>query len=83
MRLLGLPISDVDMRGLVASLVADDEPAATELAGRIARALELRTTVLALSPVERDLILLQLEEPPEGLAELRGALLRDHHDRTV
>jgi hypothetical protein len=82
LQLLGLPVSTEDVRRLTVSLIADYQPGSSDLAGRLAKALDLHTTALALSPAERDLLLSVLEDPSEGLAELRGALLRDYEQRT-
>ena len=36
---------------------------------------------VAVTPEERDAILSVLEDPPDGLVELRGVLARDQRDR--
>jgi hypothetical protein len=36
---------------------------------------------VALTPAMRDAILAVLEDPPEGLVELRGVIVRDHRGR--
>ena len=38
-------------------------------------------SLLALTIDERAIILAQLDDPPEGLAELRGVLLNEHEWR--
>ena len=58
----------LELAGLV-----DDE----ELASKLRRAVENETRVLATDDGERDELLLALVEPPEGLAELRGVLMRE------
>ena len=52
-----------------------------ELADRLDRALDDGVKLLALSLDERAIILSALEDPPEGLAELRAVLLHDHRWR--
>ena len=49
---------------------------------QITRGVERDLYAIALSRAERTAVLACLEEPPEGLAELRGVLLREH-DRPV
>jgi hypothetical protein len=44
---------------------------------------EGRSNGLALTPERRDAILGVLEDPPEGLYELRGALIRDWEQRNA
>lgn len=63
-------------RAAVASLIADG----SHTAAIIQNDLDRQIAAVALPPAERTAILTQLEEPTEGLAELRGALLRDLHD---
>jgi hypothetical protein len=57
----------------LASLV-DDEEFETNLRYALARDVK----VLALEIDERETILVALEDPPEGLAELRAVLLQEH-----
>jgi hypothetical protein len=45
-------------------------------ASKLERALANDTRLLALEPEDEDRILCTLEDPPEGLVELRGALLK-------
>lgn len=52
----------------------DDFSAATA----IEDGLEIEAQLIALTPSERTAILRVLDDPPDGLAELRGVLLRDH-----
>ena len=54
-----------------------DEPTATVLRN----AIERETVILALSIDDRECILHALDDPPDGLAELRGVLLREHEGR--
>ena len=67
-------------RAAVASLIADGSHTAHHAAAIIQNDLDRQIAAVALPPAERTAILTQLEEPTEGLAELRGALLRDLHD---
>jgi hypothetical protein len=48
----------------------------TPTASKLERALANDTRVLALDQADEERILCTLEDPPAGLAELRGALLR-------
>jgi hypothetical protein len=48
----------------------------------IQKGVERDLYAVALKPAERDAILSVLEDPPDGLVELRGVLARDHADRT-
>lgn len=74
MMLAGIPVSNDLVREL-ATLV--DEPTATLLQ----RALELRTLVVALTIEDRERILRALDDPSDGLAELRAVLLLEHEAR--
>ena len=47
----------------------------------IEKGVERELYAVALTAAERDAILAVLEDPPEGLAELRGALARNQRDR--
>jgi len=81
LHLYGIPVSEADGRALIASLVADGSLDALSAAGRVSLGLERDLYAVALAPAERDAILVQLEDPPDGLAELRGALMRDFEQR--
>lgn len=81
LRLYGIPVPAPDARHLVASLIADDEPGALSAAAIITNGLDRELAAVALPAAERRAILRQLEDPLEGLAELRGVLLRDHDQR--
>lgn len=74
MMLAGIRVRDEDIREL-AGLV--DEPAATVLGN----AIERETVIVALTIEDRWRILRALDDPPDGLAELRGVLLREHEWR--
>ena len=54
---------------------------ADELADRLEGALVDGVELLALTIDERAIILAALEDPPEGLAELRAVLLNEHEWR--
>jgi hypothetical protein len=68
MMLAGIRVRDDDVCEL-AGLV--DEPTATVLRN----AVERETVIVALSIDDRERILRALDDPPDGLAELRGVLL--------
>ena len=72
--LASIPVPNDAVRD-VASLV--DEPTATLLE----KALELKTMILALTIADREAILRALDDPPDGLAELRAVLLAEHEGR--
>jgi hypothetical protein len=74
MMLAGIRVSSDLVRELAAIV---DEPTATMLE----RALEVETVILALSIEDRERIIRALDDPPEGLAELRGVLLQEHEWR--
>jgi hypothetical protein len=74
MMLAGIRVSSELVREL-AEIV--DEPTASMLA----RALEMETVVVALTIEDRERIIRALDDPPAGLAELRGVLLREHEWR--
>jgi hypothetical protein len=54
-----------------------DEPAA----GTLEAGLDADRTAIALTILEREQILRALDDPPDGLADLRGVLLREHEWR--
>ena len=72
MFLAGIPIRD-DLILELARLV--DDP---ELAERLEDAWGRDVKLLALSIAERETISRALDDPPAGLEELRGVLLREH-----
>ena len=75
MMLAGLPVRD-DLIPELAALTDDDA-----LAAKLMRAYSAETKVLALTFSDRDSILVALEDPPAGLEELRGVLLREREWR--
>ena len=74
MMLAGLRVPNDSVRELAALV---DEPTATELRN----ALERKTAIVALTIEDRERILRALDDPPHGLAELRGVLLSEHEWR--
>jgi hypothetical protein len=52
-----------------------------DVAERLENAYDVECKVLALSISEREAIIRSLDNPPDGLAELRGVLLREHEWR--
>jgi hypothetical protein len=72
--LAGIPVA-AELIWDLADLV--DEPAASTLRNY----LKAGRTTFALTIAEREAILRALDEPPDGLAELRGVLLREHEWR--
>jgi hypothetical protein len=80
-RLYGIPTSEADTHTVVDLLLRVGRIDDLKLASKIDYALELETKILALSPAERDTLLSVLDDPPDGLVELRVALARDHRDR--
>jgi len=78
MMLAGLPVP-ADAVEELAALVRD--LGGDEMADRLERALGDQVKLLALTIDERAIILAQLEDPPEGLAELRGVLMNEHQWR--
>jgi hypothetical protein len=72
--LAGIPVTAELVRELAARV---DEPTA----GYLMFALEAGLAVVALSIQDRERILGALEDCPDGLAELRGVLLREHEWR--
>src|ERR687897_2769261 len=69
MVLAGLPVPDNAIGGLAELVRAAD---ADDLADRLERALHDDVKLRALTTDERAIILSALEDPPEGLAELRA-----------
>ena len=76
--LAGVPVPDAaaaELAGIVREAGADD------LADRLERAVDDDVKLLALTIDERAVILAELEDPPDGLAEVRGVLLNEHEWR--
>ncbi len=53
-------------------------PVFDDTAERPENAYDVQTMVLALTVPDREAILRTLDDPPEAIAEVRGALLREH-----
>ena len=70
-----VPAATVELAGIVRAAGAD------ELADRLEVALADGVSLLALTIDEREIILAQLEDPPEGLAELGAVLMNEHEWR--
>ena len=79
-RLLGIPVSDDDCRHLIATLLVEGTPDALSAAVMLQKGLDRDLYAVGLSGAERTAVLACLEAPPAGLAELRGALLREHRE---
>lgn len=78
MMLAGVPVSDApaaELAGHVQAVGAD------ELADRLERAIVEGVLLLAVTIDERAVILGQLDDPPDGLAELRGVVMNEHEWR--
>jgi hypothetical protein len=71
--LAGLPVQDADVLELARLL---REVGFEDTAGRLEDAYDREAKVLALTIAEREQILRALDDPPDGLAELRGVLRR-------
>ena len=83
MRIDGIEVTGSDGRALVDLLMRIGRDVDLALAHRIERAYSRQDPLLALSYKETDLLLGILDDPPDGLTELRGALARDQRDRKV
>jgi hypothetical protein len=81
MLLYGVPVSPDDAGWIVARLYADAHSDAVAAAHIIEIGIDRELYAIALTPAHRDAILRHLVDPPEGLAELHGTLLRDNRDR--
>jgi hypothetical protein len=76
--LAGIRLCEDDLRRLVASLIADAEEDALHAAAIIGRGLDRGTKIVPVTSEDRRAILRQLEETlSDGLAELRGVLMRE------
>jgi hypothetical protein len=83
MRLAGIELTDESLLALVVRLRRAD---LDNQADRIVHALMSMQTEVTLTHPDRVAILTVLDDPPDGLAELRGALLQEHarkRDRVV
>lgn len=77
MLLAGVPIMDDDGRNLVDLLMRNGRADDVMAAAAIHKALSTSSALVVLSRDERRAILGALFDPPEGLVELRGVLLRE------
>ena len=78
MMLAGVPVhadAVAELADTVRTIGAD------ELADRLEVALDDDVKLLALTIAKRAIILASLEDPPDGLAELRAVLLSEHEWR--
>jgi hypothetical protein len=78
MQLAGIPIRDADvlvLSGMLRDAGFDDT------AEKLEDAYDRETMILALTILDREKILRTLDDPPDGLVELRGLLLREHEWR--
>ena len=78
MYLAGVPVRDevvLDLAQLLHDAGFDDTAEALVVA------LEAGQAIVALTIQDREAILRTLEDPPKGLAELRGVLLAEHEWR--
>jgi hypothetical protein len=78
MMLAGIPVRDADVLEL-ARLLRDAGFDGT--AERLESTYDREAKILALSIAEREEILRALDDPLDGLAELRGVLLDEHEGR--
>lgn len=81
MRLMGIPVSDLDCEALIDLLLQVGRVEDLELAARIDRALDANVYLLGLSPAERERLLTVLVDPPGSLLAFRGVLARDRRGR--
>jgi hypothetical protein len=77
----GAPVFPEDAEWIVARLYADAHADAVAAAYIIKGVLGQGHYPVALTSAHRDAVLRHLEDCPEGLAELRGTLLRDNRER--
>lgn len=78
LHLYGVPVSADDARQLVDRLYQDAHADAVSAALVVEKGLDRELYAVALTREQRTAVLGVLDEPPEGLAELRGRLLRSH-----
>ena len=79
----GVEVSGKDGRTLVGLLLRIGRDTDLALALRVERSYSRQVGIISLSPAERDLLLNILDDPTDGLLELRGVLARDHQDRNA
>ena len=78
MMLAGLPVAAESVAELASMVRAEG---GDDLADRLDRALAADVKLLALSINDRAIALAAIEDPPDGLAELRGVLMNEHQWR--
>jgi hypothetical protein len=78
MMLAGLRVRDSDVLALSRFL---PDAGFDDTAEKLEKGHDLETKVLALTITDRESILRTLDDPPDGLVELRGELLREHEWR--
>jgi hypothetical protein len=82
MRIYGIPVTDTHCCLLIGELLADESPAALNLAERLSAALARKEAAAPLVPGERDLLLRNIpKKPPNGLVALRKSLKDDQRAR--
>ena len=72
----GHSVPVADAQRLVTTLIVDGTPTALGVANRLTTCLQMNVEV-DLDAQERATVLAVLEDPPDGLTMLRGALMRD------
>jgi hypothetical protein len=77
----GIDVSRQDAATLAANLVAEGTRDAVSAAELIEKAVRLQFARVVLTPAQRVAVLSVLEDPPEGLADLRGLLAWAHRDQ--
>ena len=76
MRIRGVPVSHDNIRALIALLYTHGTPDDTRLAVRLIRCLDTAVELMAVNDDEVDTLIAALDDPPDGLVELRGKLMR-------
>jgi hypothetical protein len=78
----GVAVTTNDARALITDLMASKNPVAFAAAVRIRGRLEQDTGgLVALEPAHRDALLTVLDNPRDGLGQLREVLVRDWEQR--
>jgi len=78
MMLAGIPVRDADVLELARLLREAGFDATAEW---LEAAYDREAKIVALTIAEREQIIRALDDPPDGLAELRGVLLAEHEGR--
>jgi hypothetical protein len=79
LRLYGIPVAEDDVLWLVYRLRQVGRATDVSAAAMIEKGLRDELVAVALTTEERTAILGVLDNPADGLAELRGRLLTNHH----